>query len=117
MPSGLLWLGLALGTTYSVAALSQPGLFDAALAADVTVLMGLFAAYVLYVALVARPAVFDDFLRAWTTLAVTTSVIRVLQAFHWFPVLLPGTRVPTSGKWASGCSVAAGSRATPIFRR
>lgn len=65
----------------------RPAIVGGVLAADLGVVIGGFAAYLLYLALGTRPEAFDEFLRVWTLLAVTTSVIGLAQVAGLLPSL------------------------------
>lgn len=87
VPSGLKWLGIALIVTYSIAGIRTPELAEAILSADVSVLLGAISAYAVYLALRSRPSALGELSSAWTTLAVLTSIICILQLFGLFPFI------------------------------
>ncbi len=81
------WFGAALLACYSVAGLVRPSIVGGVLSADFGVLAGAFAAWMLYRALADRSAAFDEFLRAWTILAVITSIVGLLQVAELLPTV------------------------------
>ena len=87
VPFGLKWLAIALLVTYSIAGIRSRELGPAILSADISVLMGALAAYALYLALRSEPSAVQDFLNAWTSLAVLTSLICILQVVGLFPLI------------------------------
>ena len=84
---GMRYFGGALLAAYSVAGLFRPAIVGGVISADMGVVIGAFAAYLLYLALGARPEAFDDFLRVWTLLAVVTSGIGLLQVAGLLPTV------------------------------
>lgn len=84
---GLRYFGAALLAAYSVAGLFRPAIVGGVLSAGIGVVIGGFAAYLLYLALGTRPEAFDEFLKVWTWLAVVTSVIGLLQVANLLPTV------------------------------